>query len=128
MGAEQFEVVFIGKDAESAFREAVDAATWTYGHGGYTGTIAEKDSFVLVTNPLPPEEWHHAIEFIEHASYNSMDDIPPEYQEWAKKAAAIFADKWGPALGMEITGEAAKKFKLPRSRQKVFVFCGWASS
>ncbi len=31
-----------GKSPEEAFRGAVDEAKWEHGHGGYTGTIAER--------------------------------------------------------------------------------------
>ena len=42
MGAVTFEVLAFGKTADDAFRNAVEDAKDMHGHGGYTGTIAEK--------------------------------------------------------------------------------------
>lgn len=46
-GASDFVVYSAGKDAKAAFREAVADARHESGHGGYSGTIAEKSSFIL---------------------------------------------------------------------------------
>jgi len=51
MGACSFETTATGPTAEDAFRRATESAAWEYGHGGYTGTIAEKGAFVLTTLP-----------------------------------------------------------------------------
>jgi hypothetical protein len=53
MGACDFESVGFGKTANDAFRQAVSEAQYEYGHGGYTGTIAEKggDGFIHVVLP-----------------------------------------------------------------------------
>jgi len=48
MGACDFAVTIFGKDAEEAFRSATQQARYEHGHGGYTGTIAEKTSFHFV--------------------------------------------------------------------------------
>jgi len=45
MGASTFSTRARGKTAEAAFRTAVEHAQHEYGHGGYTGTIAEKMRF-----------------------------------------------------------------------------------
>ena len=37
-----------GKTAKAAFTRAVEDAQYESGHGGYTGTIAEKHSFVMI--------------------------------------------------------------------------------
>lgn len=47
MGAERFDQFQKGTDAKKAFSDAVDRAAWEYGHGGYTGTIAEKPGFEM---------------------------------------------------------------------------------
>lgn len=52
MGATTFQTYGFGKDLQDAFRQAREDAAWEYGHGGYTGTIAEKPSAVLFA--LPP--------------------------------------------------------------------------
>ena len=51
MGASEFFNVAEGKTADAAFKKLVDWARWEYGHGGYTGTIAEKQSFVEFARP-----------------------------------------------------------------------------
>lgn len=50
MGASTFYSKAKGKDAAEAFRHAVDAARYEHGHGGYTGTVAEKSDFVVITD------------------------------------------------------------------------------
>ena len=78
MGAETFTHRIKGKNAKDAFRQAVAEAQYDYGHRGYTGTIAEKDSFVMI--PLP--EGVHPVEY----SYKLMDEGDKRID-----------DKWGPA-------------------------------
>lgn len=51
MGATTFSTYGYGKTAQDAFRQAVEQAQWDYGHGGYTGTIAEKHSYVVARVP-----------------------------------------------------------------------------
>lgn len=48
MGACDFRVVAKGKTSREAFNAAVNEAAHENGHGGYTGTIAEKHSFVVI--------------------------------------------------------------------------------
>lgn len=51
MGSEFFVTVGKGKTAEDAFHEARERAYYDYGHRGYTGSLAEKDTFVMVEKP-----------------------------------------------------------------------------
>ena len=51
MGATEFSTVGHGNTAQAAFTAAVEQARHEHGNGGYTGTIAEKDSFRLITLP-----------------------------------------------------------------------------
>ncbi|MDG5821835.1 hypothetical protein [Natronococcus sp. A-GB7] len=53
MGAVTFETLAFGKTVEEAFSKAVEDARNMHGHGGYTGTIAEKDTFEVI-----PEHEH----------------------------------------------------------------------
>lgn len=55
MGADPFFTVAFGKDAREAFLAAREYALWESGHGGYTGTIAEKPGFVLFARPAVPD-------------------------------------------------------------------------
>ncbi|MFJ4680586.1 hypothetical protein [Kitasatospora sp. NPDC088783] len=56
MGAADFTAYQDGTDVDQAFRDAVDAARCEYGSRSYTGTIAEKDDYQVVTDtPLTME-------------------------------------------------------------------------
>jgi hypothetical protein len=59
MGACVFTDYSRGKTAYDAFNNAVEAAQYECGHGGYTGTIAEKSSFVELDVPegKSPEDY-----------------------------------------------------------------------
>lgn len=78
MGAMDFTTRADGKTAKEAFKSAVDDACWEYGHGGYTGTIAEKAGFEMV-EPINGESVRDCIE-------RCMNDDDHFCQ-----------DKWGPA-------------------------------
>lgn len=114
MGAYDFTAFAKGKDAASAFRGAVDDAKHQHGHGGYTGTIAEKHSFVLIKAPevvaLPtasgPED--EAIMPRRRAALNAAEELMGAEDQRIR-------DKWGPAGCIEIGGGE-------------YLFFGWASS
>lgn len=80
-------------NVNTAFEAATENARWQHGHSGYTGTIAEKSSFVLRNNGKPVEE-KDLRGFLNEDFYRS--DEPH--------------DKWGPAWAVpvakdgEITG------------------------
>jgi hypothetical protein len=78
MGASTFMVTAEGKSAKEAFKIAREDAQYESGHGGYTGTIAEKDSFVMIT-------CEHGMDPYKYANYliNACD--------------SRIDDKWGPA-------------------------------
>jgi hypothetical protein len=78
MGASDFCTTAKGKTAREAFRNAVEDARYEYGHGGYTGTIAEKHECVLIPLPSDKNPERYAYELI-----NACD--------------ARIDDKWGPA-------------------------------
>lgn len=50
MGASIFIVYQPGADPDEAFRAAAAQARHDHGHGGYTGTIAEKNSYTVITH------------------------------------------------------------------------------
>lgn len=83
MGAVAFQAIERGATPEVAFRIAVDSAQGYYGSGGYTGTIAEKSTFVMVTPPEGFTPVQYADQMIE------LDD-------------ERINDKWGPAGCIEI--------------------------
>ena len=79
MGAEVFITRARGKTAQEAFQAAYIAACEEYGNGGYTGTIAEKDCFVMIRAvPVNVKPEVYAQELI--------DNRDPRIN-----------DKWGPA-------------------------------
>lgn len=78
MGAQTFFTKENGATAREAFRKAVEKAQYDYGHGGYTGTIAEKTSFVMISVPENQNPEAYASKLIDDAD-GRVDD------------------KWGPA-------------------------------
>ena len=53
MGATAFYTVVEGSSPQRAFSAAVSKAKKTQGTGGYTGSIAEKDGFVMIGDEIP---------------------------------------------------------------------------
>lgn len=111
MGACTFTDRATGTSAREAFHKAVDHAAWEHGHGGYTGTIAEKDSFVMIT-PQGDNAARYASDLLR---YYGEDKIPEGYVKgkFLQDQAAVDS-KWGPAGCINLgNGE--------------FLFFGWAS-
>lgn len=130
MGACNFYDQAWGKNAKEAFRNAVESSQYEYGHGGYTGTIAEKHSFVEHPSPkrIPVSKW---VSWIEEVSFGKLTKIPIKHRELAKRASEDYQDKWGPAVCIPVTGKALAEEKKRRvmkgSHMKLFVFIGFAS-
>ena len=78
MGATTFITSGNGSTAKKAFQTAVEEANYMYGHSGYTGTIAEKLSFVEIQCPEGTAPMEFARELME-------------------KEDSRIDDKWGPA-------------------------------
>ena len=78
MGAEVFHTKTKGKTAWEAFSIAVDDAHYQYGHEGYTGSIAEKDSFIMINLQEGRDPYEYAEQLIDECD-KRIDD------------------KWGPA-------------------------------
>lgn len=110
MGAEQFTTKAKGETAKEAFSFACDNAAWEHGHGGYTGTIAEKHEFKMV--PVPAGEDPAAFVNRVMTEYVPSDAFDGAIQP---KTPGFWDDKWGPA-GCVQTGPDE------------FLFFGWASS
>lgn len=119
--------------ASAAFDQAVSQAQWEHGHGGYSGTIAEKHSFVEVSLPAG----FTAMEFANAISDTLYTEFTPEPTEGEPKYVTdarelhrrlrsalhspqierlgqTYSDKWGPALcitspdGWHFTGLASE--------------------
>jgi hypothetical protein len=147
MGADNFTNVLIGKDLGKAFAEAQRQAAWEHGHGGYTGTIAEKPGFTNL-GPLPARmsvdrleelifaQFEHHYQVENHREFGGRkpgkNPVPEQWRAFVTKAAGIYDDKWGPALVVELTGTAKMATKQRHGRggtqDKVWVAMGMASS
>lgn len=64
MGAQDFTQKAQGKTAKAAFRSAVEQAAYEHGHGGYTGSLAEKSEFVIIALPDGKDASEFAWELI----------------------------------------------------------------
>ena len=98
MGAETFTSQAAGKTALEAFATAVIEASYEYGHGGYTGSIAEKNAFKELRTMSQND-----ADYVTEAFFNGEG-----HQE--------FEDKWGAAGCIHIEGTDE------------YLFFGWASS
>lgn len=99
MGASDFIVSSKGDSVKKAFKDAVDRATEYYGNRGYTGSIAEKDSYVKMGVAATLEE-------AEDMAANYISEFHPKIN-----------DKWGPA-GYIVVDDGTD----------TYVFFGYASS
>jgi hypothetical protein len=155
MGANEFGEYSFGKTAEEAFRKAVDQALHMHGHGGYTGTIAEKTAFELVSLPRGLTyaramkligEFGDRIYAIENLEWNGEDPkakrkakaarvwlekLDPFIRSFLKRCYKLTDDKWGPALALKVSGKDAKEYRerhqLKGKRGDVYFFSGLAS-
>ena len=143
MGAEYFETVSFGSTPGKAFTSAVKEAKYEYGHRGYTGTIAEKDGYQIVTRPkgITTRQFLDYVDLALSGSYHTYRDgevvavrdqakikmIPAAVRRFVLKAADIADDKWGPAACVELTKEERTKAQKKGQTGRAFVFFGWAS-
>ena len=91
------------KTAQDAFSSLVNEAQYLYGHGGYTGTIAEKMEFGMLKKEAVDFKTAQAL------IQADMDDCDN----------GKFDDKWGPAGCIEVDDP---------DKGKGWLFFGWASS
>jgi hypothetical protein len=77
MGGSDFYTYGTGTTAKEAFKSAVSEAQYEYGHRGYTGSLAEKESFIMIpAGSASPDELAEKL----------MDECDDR-----------ICDKWGPA-------------------------------
>lgn len=108
MGADQFITSATGRDAQEAFKVARDSARFENGHGGYTGTIAEKDAYVIIPRRSALDYDRETAEMIAERLL-AMDD-------------RRISDKWGPAGAIQYDDPDAGP------GQQSWLFFGYASS
>ncbi|ATL65099.1 hypothetical protein [Nocardia terpenica] len=105
MGAQQFITYSEHTDIRAAFDAAVEDAQHEYGHGGYTGSIAEKDAYTIITaDPIGETAADTLIDDLFDAQDPRIDD------KHGPAGAIAIADTDNPA---RIAG---------------WVFFGWAAS
>jgi hypothetical protein len=106
MGAEQFTTLAEGADPAAAFAEAVRRAEFEHGHGGYTGTIAEKGSFTVID-----------------AAPRTREDALDLARRLLAGADPRVDDKWGPAGAVPLAADSSTA-----AGPEGWLFFGWASS
>jgi hypothetical protein len=97
MGATTFEVCGKGKTAAEAFNILREEALHRYGHGGYTGSIAEKNKFREV---FLPQEIVSNLKALNDKVYDLIN--------------TDFDDKYGPAGCIKL-------------KEGEYYFFGWAA-
>lgn len=97
MGAEQFQAEACGKTAAEAFAAAQEEARYDHGHSGYTGTIAEKTSFVMAKTPAAVERRSGVP-----GPYDVADAIEAGAEWVCRDDILVYNNKWGPALCLKL--------------------------
>ena len=110
MGAEVFYNRAKGIRASKAFKEQREEACYENGHGGYTGSLAEKGDYTMSKKPSDVE----ADAWIDMVDEFDMDDKEQKYYSALLSDYKIYDSKWEDALCVPT--------------EDGFIFCGWASS
>ena len=123
MGASEYMNVGRGKTAQIAFDKVAANARHNHGHGGYSGTIAERYSMVEFPRPkgMRAKTMVQAVKDMSRIGFDDdgdpkTDAVQAKYPKLPIAAMfEVYNDKWGPSLAIELkTGE--------------YLFVGWASS
>jgi hypothetical protein len=111
----------VAKSAHDAFTFLKEEARYNYGHAGYTGTIAEKDTFDVF--PVPEgvrlSEWKNLI-MNAGLDGDIADSLSISEQNRLEVARGFYGDKWGPAVCIPGAEQGPG--------QREYLFIGWASS
>ncbi len=152
MGAEYTETVASGATPREAFAAARESALWTHGHGGYTGSMAEKSSYTFV-GILPQEVDPRTLNEIAYQYYQFLTDGAWEEKMFKdKNGYKVFSHReerhsdprpealatpegdrllreWHEyADGSKWGPAACVEFVRPNSDTRWFMFGGWCSS
>jgi hypothetical protein len=156
MGASQFGEYGYGRTASEAFTAAREQAAWEYGHGGYTGSLAEKPGAVLL--PELPARWttQTVEQLISEAEFGasykaangqwktrkgSAEKAQQKLDGWLRgttwnhaRLVAAYNAKWESALCLLVPATEERKHRAtqgnppkPRGRS-LYYFFGLASS
>lgn len=108
-----------GDSVDDAFAAAREEAFYEYGHRGYTGSLAEKDSFVVITTVVPASarQVYDALCDAYDVPTAAARDL---FGANAENYRDLFHDKWGPAL--------AYRPALADQDDDRWAFMGYASS
>jgi hypothetical protein len=91
MGANVFGTTAFGKTAKDAFRNAKNAARADMDEeddDGYTGTVLEKESFVMIDVPKGVDPYEYAAKLIDK-------DDPRIYEKWGPAGCVqVGPDTW----------------------------------
>lgn len=91
MGAETFTNLIAGTDVQDAFVRGTEEAAHEHGHGGYTGSLAEKGEYTIITHtPLVEVEAYALASRLIDANDPRIDD------------------KWGPAGAIPVVSDTRK--------------------
>lgn len=103
MGASVFDQIAFGKDAKEAFAHGHEQACYEHGHGGYSGSLAEKAEVVVIEErPMPLAEARAMAAGLVQQGDPRIDD------------------KWGPAGAIRLED-------VDGSPGQRWLFFGWAS-
>lgn len=75
MGATSFSTIMRGDTLDEAYRKATEDARYWHGHGGYTGTIAEKNGYTLFDVPFGALPDRDADEYEFPAEADTMNRV-----------------------------------------------------
>lgn len=118
MGACEFTQTAYGRTEAEAFDSAVRDAQYESGHGGYSGTVAEKNGsgFISFGWAKTRKSARRIVEQILGADYDYDADDPvlrlPEHLEPKRRQIEEVQDKWGPA-GILRVGDGSRAGKRP---------------
>lgn len=160
MGAHDFTDVGFGKTIGEAYASACEQAEFEHGHDGYNGTISTTNGIVSVdallrpfsvkrraivanaavgTTPFDPTfderpkrgDWYR-LHAVNGRTYLVPKDLRPNERDVAVRLSTM-VEKWGPALGYEVTGTLGTEMKkragfAGRRGVKAFRFFGLAAS
>lgn len=119
MGATTFSTISNGTTASKAFWEAVEQANYNHGHSGYTGTIAEKNSFKMI--PMP-DRVPYKTDLTDASGYkDNLRKAQEIAEDMFDRDDERISDKWGDAGCIEICDSHVALGK------KSYLFFGWAS-